>query len=75
MAKYKRKDENVSPDVAQKQAYQRYYNQMREAGKQPMTFYHWKKSGRRRGYGDIKGSTKATARLRRSERKRVGLPD
>lgn len=75
MAKNKRSDKDVSPDVAVKQAYQRYYSEMRKEGKQPMTFYHWKKSGRRRGYGGTKGGTRATARLRRSERKRVGLPD
>ena len=75
MAKYKRKDEKTSGDIVQKKEYQKYFKEMREKGKQPMTFYNWNKYGRRQGNFKIKGSTKATAKLTRSDRKRVGLPD
>ena len=58
-----------------KEAYERYFKQMMSEDKQPMTYYHWKKSGRRAGYAGTKGATDKQAYLRRSERKRVGLPD
>lgn len=70
MAKLSRRD-----DVKVKQAYDKYFKKMRSDNKQPMTFYHWKKSGRRAGYGDTKGTTDKQAYLRRSGRKSVGLPD
>ena len=75
MAIYGRKEIKINADVAQKKAYDKYYKEMRAKNKQPMTYYHWNKSGRRSGYGGTKGSTKATARLRRSERKSVDLSD
>jgi len=75
MAIYGRKEKKISEDVKLKQAYQKYYKEMRAKNKQPMTYYHWKKSGRRSGYFGTKGTTSQLSRLRRSERKRVGLPD
>ena len=48
---------------------------MRAKNKQPMTYANWKKYGRRRGYMGAVGGTMATARLRRSERKRIGMKD
>ena len=75
MAIYGRKEAKIGKDVKLKQAYNKYFKGMRAKNKQPMTFYHWKKSGRRSGYGDTKGTTSQLSRLRRSERKRVGLPD
>lgn len=64
-----------SNEKSLKQAYDKYFKNMRSDKKQPMTYYHWKKSGRRAGYGDTRGTTDKQAYLKRSERKRVGLPD
>ena len=75
MAIYGRKEAKISADVKLKQAYQKYFKGMRSKKKQPMTFYHWKKSGRRSGYGDTKGTTSQLSRLHRSGRKKIGLPD
>ena len=75
MAIYGRKEKKIAKDVSLKKAYQKYYNEMRSKDRQPMTFYNWKKSGRRSGYFGSFGGTQATAKLRRSERKRIGLPD
>jgi len=75
MAIYGRKEKKINKDVKLKQAYNKYYNEMRAKKKQPMTFYHWKKDGRRSGYFGTVGGTTATAKLRRSERKRVGMKD
>ena len=64
-----------SNEKSLKQAYDKYFKKMRSDKKQPMTYYQWKKSGRRAGYGDTRGTTDKQAYLRRSERKHVGLPD
>ena len=74
MAIYGRKEKKLSKDVAVKKAYDKYYKEMRAEGKQPMTYFHWKKGGRRTTYLGP-GKTLGTARLRRSERKRVGHKD
>jgi len=75
MAIYGRKEAKINEDVKLKQAYNKYYKDMRSKSKQPMTYYHWKKSGRRSGYFGVKGTTSQLSRLKRSERKRVGSPD
>lgn len=64
-----------SNEESLKQAYDKYFKKMRADKKQPMTYYHWKKSGRRAGYGDTRGVTDKQAYLKRSGRKHVGLPD
>lgn len=71
----RRSEKKISEKVSLQNAYNKYFKEMRAKNKQPMTFYHWKKSGRRQGYFGAVGGTAATARLRRSERKRVGLKD
>lgn len=50
------------------------YNKRTGTDKQPMTRYHWERSGRRTAYGAT-GETKATAHLTRKERKSVGMKD
>jgi len=75
MAIYSRKEKKISADVAQKKAYDKYFKEMRAKNKQPMTYYHWKKGGRRQGYLGAQGGTTATAKLRRSERKKLGMKD
>lgn len=75
MAIYGRKEKKIAKGVSLKNAYQKYYSEMRSKDKQPMTFYHWKKTGRRRGYAGTIGGTTATAKLRRSERKKLGMKD
>ena len=70
-----RKDRKIAKDVATKKKYQSYYDMMRKGGKQPMTYYHWKKSGRRPVYFKGTSRTKAEAKLPRKNRKRMGLPD
>ena len=74
MAIYGRKEKKLSKDVAVKKAYQKYFKEMRSKNKQPMTYFHWKKGGRRSTYLGP-GQTLETAKLRRSERKRVGHKD
>ena len=46
------------------------YNARTGTDKQPMTRYHWGRSGRNAG-----GSTKDTAHLRRKTRKSIGMKD
>jgi len=70
MAKFSRSNESNL-----KKAYDKYFQKMRKDKKQPMTYYHWKRSGRRAGIGGVRGTTDKQAYLRRSERKRVGLSD
>ncbi len=69
-----RQEKRISADVSLKQEYDKYFKQMRAKKKQPMTFYHWKKGGRRSTYLGP-GQTLGTARLSRSERKRTGHKD
>lgn len=75
MAIYGRKEKKIGKDVKTKQAYNEYFKDMRSKNKQPMTFYHWKKGGRRSGYFRSSGGTTTAARLRRSERKKLGMKD
>ena len=56
-------------------AYAKEYNARTGSDKQPMTRYHWEKSGRRTSYGGTTGATKATAHLTRKRRKAVGMKD
>jgi hypothetical protein len=51
------------------------YNKRTGTDRQPMTRYHWERSGRRTSYGGATGSTTATAHLRRKERKAIGMKD
>jgi len=53
--------------------YSGYYKAMRAAGKQPMTKFHWEKSGRKGVYYGSKTSQKA--QLSRSDRKAIGMKD
>jgi uncharacterized short protein YbdD (DUF466 family) len=69
-----RQEKKIAADVALKKAYDKYFKEMRAKNKQPMTYYHWKKGGRRSTYLGP-GKTLGTARLSRSERKRVGHKD
>lgn len=75
MAIYGRKEAKMGAKASLDKAYLKYYSGMRSKNKQPMTRYHWERSGRRSGYYGTKGSTMATAKLKRSERKRVGMKD
>lgn len=50
------------------------YNKRTGSDKQPMTRYHWGRSGRRTGYGVPQG-TSELAHLRRKERKAIGMKD
>ena len=70
-----RKDRKLKEKESRNKSYLSYYDAMRASNKQPMTRYHWEKSGRRRGYMGAKGGTTALAKLTRKERKAVGLPD
>lgn len=59
--------------VALSQRYNKYYKAMRAANKQPMTRFHWEKSGRSGVYYGSK--TRREARLSRSDRKAIGMKD
>ena len=48
---------------------------MRKGGKEPMTSYHWTKSGRSPTYFKGTETTIPEAKLPRKNRKRLGLPD
>lgn len=61
--------------VKTKKAYDVYYKKMRRDKLQPMTFYHWKKSGRSPTYFKGLKRTRAEAYLGRKTRKRMGLAD
>lgn len=50
------------------------YNARTGTDRQPMTRYHWERSGRRKAYGAT-GGTMATAHLSRKNRKAVGMKD
>jgi len=71
----KRSEKKIAKKVSLDSAYHKYFKGMRSKGKQPMTRYHWERSGRRQGYYGAVGGTTATARLRRSERKKLGMKD
>jgi len=75
MAIYSRKEKKINKDVKLKQAYQKYYKEMRASKKQPMTYAHWLKSGTQPVYFKGITKTKPEARLRRSQRKRIGMKD
>jgi hypothetical protein len=70
-----RKEKKIREKVAKGNAYISYFNLMRKQGKQPMTKYHWGKSGRTSGYGTARGKTTDLAKLTRRERKKIGLKD
>ena len=59
--------------VALSKQYSRYYQAMRAANKQPMTKFHWEKSGRSGVYYGAKTSRKA--QLSRGDRKAIGMKD
>ena len=65
----------MSKDIKTKKQYDVYFKKMRKGGKQPMTFYHWKKSGRSPVYFKGLKRTRDEAHLSRKYRKRLGLPD
>ena len=75
MAIYGRADKKIAADVAEKQQYDKYFKEMRSKNKQPMTYANWKTGGRRQSYMGTTGATTATAKLRRSERKKLGMKD
>jgi len=62
-------------EVGIKKQYQSYFQKMRKSKKQPMTYYHWKKSGRTPTYFKGTEATRPEAHLRRKQRKTFGLPD
>ena len=65
----------MSKDIKTKKQYDVYFKKMRKAGKQPMTFYHWKKSGRSPVYFKGLKRTRPEAHLSRSDRKVIGMKD
>jgi len=62
-------------DIKTKKQYDVYFKKMRKQRKQPMTFYHWKKSGRSPTYFKGLKRTKPRAYLSRSDRKALGMKD
>jgi hypothetical protein len=66
MAIYGRKEKKLHRKVKKAKPYLKYFDEMRRAGKQPMTKFHWEKQGK---------TGKALSRLTRRERKSVGSPD
>jgi hypothetical protein len=75
MAIYGRKEKKLRRDISKKQAYAKYFKGMRASNKQPMTYANWLTGGRRQGYLGAAGGTTATAKLRRKERKALGMKD
>ena len=75
MAIYGRKDKKIAADVAEKQQYDKYFKKMRAGRRQPMTFAHWKKSGREPVVFKGISKTRDEARFKRSDRKRLGMKD
>ncbi len=75
MAIYGRKEKKLRRDVATKQQYSKYYKEMTAGGKQPMTYANWKTGGRQNVYFRGVTKTRPEARLRRAQRKRMGMKD
>ena len=75
MAIYSRKEAKINVDVAEKKQYAKYFKEMRSENKQPMTFYHWKTSGREPVYFKGVSKTRGEAKFKRSDRKRLGMKD
>jgi len=57
--------------------YEKYFRYMQKQRKQPMTFYHWKKSGRTTPYykGLKRKTTRPGAYYSRKDRKAMGMAD
>lgn len=70
-----RKEKKIKEKVAKGNEYMRYFNMMRKNKKQPMTRFHWEKSGRKQSYYGSAGGTSQVAKLARRERKKIGMKD
>lgn len=75
MAILRREDRKIAKKAKTFKQYKSYFDSMRKSKKQPMTYYHWKKSGRTPTYFKGTEATRPEARLRRKKRKTLGLPD
>jgi len=69
------KTRRLKRSIATKQQYEKYFGEMTKAGKEPMTYYHWKQSGRQPTYYKGVSKTRPEAKLRRKQRKRLGMKD
>lgn len=70
-----RKTKKLKRSSRTKKQYDVYYKKMRRDKLQPMTFAHWKKSGRIPTYFKGMERTRAEAHLSRKHRKRLGMAD
>ena len=75
MAIYSRKEKKLRRATSKKQQYQKYFKEMRAGNKQPMTQAHWMKSGQQPTYYKGASKTRPEAKLRRAQRKRMGMKD